>query len=195
MKLLQSRYNSQCKLSQQDLRDISEEIIETYAPHDNHQSELVLMPVDPVNLYAYWNLPENKTGNEINTEANPIDKQFALRIYTIPEHSESASNIKLSFDVKVDGLNNQQKSELGRFNVTHIISDIGKFKTPTLRNISLTAPYMHDGSLQTLEQVVEYYDKGNKQNRFVDAAIFPLHFSKQEKADLVEFMKALNSQP
>jgi len=112
MKLCQSRFNSQCKLSQQDLRDISEEIIETYAPHDNHQPELVLMPVDPVNLYAYWNLPKNETDNETNRKAPPIDKQFALRIYTIPELSESASNIKLSFEVKVDGLNNQQKVQL-----------------------------------------------------------------------------------
>lgn len=108
MKLCQSRFNSQCKLSQQDLRDISEEIIETYAPHDNHQPELVLMPVDPVNLYAYWNLPKNET----DSETSPLDKQFALRIYTIPEHSESASNIKLSFEVKVNGLNNQQKVQL-----------------------------------------------------------------------------------
>lgn len=87
----------------------------------------------------------------------------------------------------------EQISELGRFNVTHVIADIGKFKTPTLRNISLTAPYMHDGSVETLEQVVEYYDKGGEHNRFTDAAIFPLHFTQQEKADLVEFMKSLSS--
>jgi len=91
------------------------------------------------------------------------------------------------------GLTAEQESELGRFNVTHIISDIGKFKTPTLRNISLTAPYMHDGSIQTLEQVVDYYDKGEKHNAFVDAAFFPLNFTQQEKKDLVEFMKALTS--
>ncbi|MCF6251157.1 MAG: cytochrome-c peroxidase [Methylococcaceae bacterium] len=96
---------------------------------------------------------------------------------------------------KVDqlGLTTLQNSELGRFNVTHDIRDMGKFKTPTLRNISLTAPYMHDGSMKTLEEVVEYYDKGGDPNRFIDAAIFPLHFSKHEKADLVEFLKALTS--
>lgn len=91
------------------------------------------------------------------------------------------------------GLSAEEYSELGRFNVTHVISDIGKFKTPTLRNISLTAPYMHDGSMTSLEEVVDYYDKGGDQNRFVDAAIFPLHFTEQEKIDLVEFMKALTS--
>jgi cytochrome c peroxidase len=87
----------------------------------------------------------------------------------------------------------QEKSELGRFNVTRVIKDIGKFKTPTLRNIALTAPYMHNGSLKTLEDVVEYYDKGGDKNLFLDAAIFPLHLTDEEKNDLVEFMKSLTS--
>ena len=90
-------------------------------------------------------------------------------------------------------LSAKQYSELGRFNVTKKIADMGKFKTPTLTNISLTAPYMHDGSMETLEQVIEYYDKGGEQNKFIDAAIFPLHFTRQEKVDLLEFLKALNS--
>lgn len=87
-----------------------------------------------------------------------------------------------------------QRAELGRFNITHVIADIGKFKTPTLRNIAVTAPYMHDGSLQTLEEVVEYYDQGGEKNPFLDSAIFPLHLTDQEKQDLVAFLKALNSQ-
>lgn len=105
------------------------------------------------------------------------------------------TSLKQSLKIKELELTPKQYSELGRFNVTHRITDIGKFKTPTLRNISLTAPYMHDGSMKTLEEVVEYYDKGGDKNRFVDEAIFPLHFTKQERADLVEFMKALTSQP
>jgi cytochrome c peroxidase len=87
-----------------------------------------------------------------------------------------------------------QRAELGRFNITHVIADIGKFKTPTLRNIALTAPYLHDGSLQTLEEVVEYYDQGGEKNPFLDSAIFPLHLTDQEKQDLVAFLKALTSQ-
>ena len=86
-----------------------------------------------------------------------------------------------------------QRAELGRFNVTHIIADIGKFKTPTLRNIAITAPYLHDGSVNTLEEVVEYYDKGGVKNPFLDSAIFPLHLTDQEKQDLVAFLKALTS--
>lgn len=87
-----------------------------------------------------------------------------------------------------------QRSELGRFNVTKNLADMGKFKTPTLRNIALTAPYMHDGSIKTLEEVIEHYDKGGDKNRSIDTKIFPLHLTKQEKQDLVAFMKALTSQ-
>jgi cytochrome c peroxidase len=87
-----------------------------------------------------------------------------------------------------------QRSELGRFTVTKDLTDIGKFKTPTLRNIALTAPYMHDGSMLTLEEVIEHYDKGGDKNKFIDTKIFPLQLTKQEKQDLVAFMKALTSQ-
>lgn len=91
-------------------------------------------------------------------------------------------------------LSTSQRSELGRFNVTKIISDIGKFKNPTLRNIALTAPYMHDGSIKTLEEVIEYYDKGGYKNAFLDTKIFPLHLTPQEKADLLAFLQSLTSQ-
>ena len=90
-------------------------------------------------------------------------------------------------------LNNQQLSELGRFSVTRVATDIGKFRTPTLRNIALTAPYMHDGSQKTLEDVVNYYDKGGDKNPYLDPAIFPLGLMRQEKSDLVEFLKSLTS--
>ena len=86
-----------------------------------------------------------------------------------------------------------QRSELGRFNVTKALADLGKFKTPTLRNIALTAPYMHDGSLKTLQEVIEHYDKGGDKNQFIDTKIFPLHLTKQEKSDLLDFMKSLTS--
>lgn len=87
-----------------------------------------------------------------------------------------------------------QRSELGRFNITNDLADMGKFKTPTLRNIALTAPYMHDGSMKTLEEVIEHYDKGGDKNRYIDTKIFPLHLTQQEKADLLAFMQALTSQ-
>ncbi len=84
-------------------------------------------------------------------------------------------------------------SELGRFAVTLDIQDIGRFKTPTLRNIAVTAPYMHDGSLETLEEVIELYDQGGEDNPMLDSGIRPLNLTDQEKADLVEFLKSLTS--
>src|SRR5713226_9487703 len=80
----------------------------------------------------------------------------------------------------------------GRFAVTKDPTDWGKFKTPTLRDISRTAPYMHDGSLKTLEDVVEFYDKGGIPNKNLDEKIKKLNLTADQKKDLVEFLKALD---
>ncbi len=84
--------------------------------------------------------------------------------------------------------------DVGRYAVTHDPKDWGAFKTPTLREIARTAPYMHDGSLKTLEDVVEYYDKGGTPNRNLDRRIKPLHLSGQDKKDLVAFLHALSGE-
>jgi cytochrome c peroxidase len=96
-------------------------------------------------------------------------------------------------DIDKSILGDKEISELGRFVVTLQPSDIGRFKTPTLRNIAVTAPYMHDGSLKTLEEVVELYNKGGENNPLLDSGIRPLNLTDQEKADLVAFMKSLTS--
>lgn len=80
---------------------------------------------------------------------------------------------------------------LGRYLVTKEPKDIGAFKTSGLRNIALTAPFMHDGSEPTLESVVEFYNKGGIPNPTLDGGIRALGLSEEEKKDLVEFMKAL----
>jgi cytochrome c peroxidase len=80
--------------------------------------------------------------------------------------------------------------DVGRFAVTKDPADTGAFKTPTVRNVALSGPYMHDGSIATLEEVVEWYDKGGHPNPHLSAKIRPLKLSAQEKTDLVEFMKA-----
>lgn len=82
-------------------------------------------------------------------------------------------------------------SELGRFVITKKRSDIGAFKTSGLRNIALTAPYMHDGSEPALESVIDFYDRGGEPNPFLDGGIRPLGLTSQEKRDLVEFLKTL----
>ncbi len=83
----------------------------------------------------------------------------------------------------------KEEPDLGRFVSTNLEGDKGAFKTPMLRDIALTAPYMHDGSEATLEDVVEYYNKGGNKNPYLDEEIFPLNLTDQEKADLVTFLK------
>lgn len=90
------------------------------------------------------------------------------------------------------GFRNGTQLDQGRFAVSADDRDRGAFKTPTLRDIALTAPYMHDGSLATLEDVVEFYANGGVRNPNQDRRMRPLRFSADEKRQLVAFMKALN---
>ncbi|PWU09273.1 MAG: cytochrome-c peroxidase [Terriglobia bacterium] len=84
-------------------------------------------------------------------------------------------------------------SELGRFLTTQKKEDIGAFKTPFLRDVLLTGPYMHDGSLETLWDVVGFFNKGGERNPFLDAEMKPLGLSENEVDDLVNFLGALTS--
>jgi cytochrome c peroxidase len=82
-------------------------------------------------------------------------------------------------------------SELGRFLVTKERSDIGAFKTMQLRNIGITAPYMHDGSMQTLWDVMDHYNKGGEPNLYLDGGIEPLALTESEIDDVVAFLFTL----
>lgn len=84
-----------------------------------------------------------------------------------------------------------KEPDLGRFSQTKVDKDKGAFKTPTLRNIALSGPYMHDGSQKTLEEVVEWYAKGGHPNATLSDKIKKLDLTAQDKKDLVEFMKSL----
>jgi len=85
--------------------------------------------------------------------------------------------------------------DLGRYVVTGLEGDKGRFKTPTLREIHRTAPYMHDGSEKTLEAVVEFYVKGGLDNPYLDEEMKKLELTEQEKEDLVTFMKEALASP
>jgi cytochrome c peroxidase len=78
----------------------------------------------------------------------------------------------------------------GRAKITENPADLGKFKVPTLRNIALTAPYMHDGSLATLEEVIEHYTTLSRAHGNLDPNIHPLTLSAQDKADLIALLKS-----
>jgi cytochrome c peroxidase len=83
----------------------------------------------------------------------------------------------------------KEKYDKGREELSGLLGDRGAFKTPTLREIARTAPYMHDGSLKTLEDVVEHYVKGGIQNPWLAEDIFPLKLTDEDKKDLITFMK------
>ncbi|MBI3609960.1 MAG: c-type cytochrome [Nitrospirae bacterium] len=86
---------------------------------------------------------------------------------------------------------NPKQPDLGRYLVTKNENDRGAFKTPTLRNIAQTAPYMHNGTLKTLEEVAAFYNKGGGKNSHLDKAMTPLGLTRQEQQDLVSFLKTL----
>ncbi len=85
------------------------------------------------------------------------------------------------------------KPDLGRYQETKDKADRGRFKTPGLRDVAVTGPYMHDGSLPTLAAVVAWFDRGGLANSYLDEKIQPLHLTPQEQADLVAFLETLTS--
>ncbi len=118
-------------------------------------------------------------------------KRIEPKLQTIVAQFRAAKAAGKAIDETV--LTSAEASELGRFAVTGRISDLGRFKTPTLRNVAVTGPYMHDGSQKTLEEVIDFYDKGGEKNPFLAGGIRPLNLTPQEKADLVEFLRHLTS--
>jgi cytochrome c peroxidase len=82
-------------------------------------------------------------------------------------------------------------ADSGRFHVTGEAADIGAFRTPTLREVARTGPYMHDGSLATLDEVVAFYDTGGRPNPHLAPGIRPLGLSPAERRALVAYLEAL----
>lgn len=81
--------------------------------------------------------------------------------------------------------------DLGRYAISKQEVDRGAFKTPTLRNVTETAPYMHDGSEATLRDVIEFYDRGGRPNPWLSKEMRPLGLTDAEKQDLLAFLEAL----
>jgi len=92
---------------------------------------------------------------------------------------------------RLDAASEVPQNDVGRFEITEDPKDRWAYKTPSLRNIALTAPYMHDGSLSTLDEVVEFYNKGGEDNPLKDSLIQPLGLTHEEKESLVFFLKTL----
>jgi cytochrome c peroxidase len=118
----------------------------------------------------------------------------------VPELAGEFLKAKLTLtEVDKKVLSDPRTSDLGRFTVTREFDDLGSIKTPTLRNVAATAPYMHDGSLATLRDVMVHYNnggvtkEGDPVNDFLSGGIRPLNLTDEQIDDLVAFMEALTS--
>jgi cytochrome c peroxidase len=113
--------------------------------------------------------------------------------HTIGEHNALFTDFKFhNIGVGVNG--DGEITDLGRFGQTKVDATKGAFKTPSLRNVALTGPYMHDGSLKTLRDVVDFYAGGGNSNPNLDKDMKPLHLSAQDRADLVAFLESLTGE-
>jgi cytochrome c peroxidase len=131
-------------------------------------------------------LGTNNKFHNIGVSARHQDfEKLALRALKELEGAGNTTEVKDRLALETD------LSELGRFVVTLNRSDIGAFRTSQLRNIGITAPYMHDGSLGTLWDVIDHYNKGGEANAYLDGGIEPLALTDAEVNQLVAFLFAL----
>jgi cytochrome c peroxidase len=120
------------------------------------------------------------------------DRRAARR--SEPVTVEIAPDRKVLLDrTAVDSVGEPRRSDFGRYEVTRDPVDLRRFKTPSLRNVALTAPYMHDGSLGTLDEVIRFYDRGGVPHEGLDPLVRPLGLSTDEIESLVAFLASLTS--
>ena len=119
----------------------------------------------------------------VSARTQNFEALAARALGVLKENSDTGALDKLAIETDM--------SELGRFLVTKKRGDVGAFKTEQLRNVGLTAPYMHDGSLKTLWDVMDHYNKGGETNAYLDGGIEPLNLSESEINDVVAFLFTL----
>jgi len=146
-------------------------------------------------MISYNSRLDKRLRNEINLTPSELN---GFVIYNTERgdcfhcHSIDAGRLLTDNGFHNNGLD-AEFTDIGREAVTGNSVDRGKFLTPTLRNIALTAPYMHDGRFQTLEEVVEHYNSGGRPSPTLDPLMknvgVGLNLTNQEKADLVAFLK------
>jgi cytochrome c peroxidase len=137
-------------------------------------------PMSPSNPLGTDNRFHNIGVSARHQDFENLAKQ-ALRVIEGDDSEQKLDQLALSTNM----------SELGRFMVTKVKSDAGTFRTSILLNIGITPPYMHDGSIETLWDVIDHYNKGGEANLFLDGGIEPLALSEEEIDELVAFLFAL----
>jgi cytochrome c peroxidase len=173
-------------------------IVTSPAPYDYHEQLLPFATMDEGDIADDEELAAKFKAAKAAAETHPMsDSAKAGRDLFFGKANCTACHVGANLaDEKYHNLGvgmEKPEPDLGRFVVTKEEADRGAFKTPTVRNAALTAPYMHDGSVATLEEVVEWYDKGGHPNPQLSDKIKPLNLTADEKAALVEFMKACTS--
>ena len=141
-----------------------------------------------ISMNSRYDQFKNGNQNALSKKEKKGLKLFSEKLYCSSCHAppyftthEAASN----------GLLKKYNDDKGRFRIHNDSSDIGKFKIPSLRNIELTYPYMHDGSYDKLEKVIDHYAKGGSQHKNQDLIIKPFEINKKEKEQLIAFLKSL----
>ena len=138
--------------------------------------------------------PQERHGYEVFTRRAPCSKCHRL----VPlRPGDRVHNGPLLMDFRYHNLGVGYRAggppDAGRYELSKIEPELGAFRTPSLRNVARTAPYMHDGSFNTLEDVVEFYNAGGRPNPNLSPLIRPLHLDGQEKAALLAFLRALSA--
>jgi cytochrome c peroxidase len=150
----------------------------------------------PFDRYFYGHDPSAlsesaKRGSEIFR--NPAEGNCAT-CHTIGEKYALFSDSKFHNDSVGPTSNNDDPVDLGHYLITRIEADKGAFKTPSLRNVALTAPYFHDGSRATLQDVIGFYIRGGNPVRHRDKEIHSIWLSGQDRADLEAFLESLTGE-
>jgi cytochrome c peroxidase len=151
--------------------------------------------------WALWNGKARCTACHHISSANPVGSDGRFHNIGVAARTKDFEKLALRALVALEKDNSKESidrlaletdlSELGRFVVTRNRADIGAFKTSPVRNVGLTAPYMHDGSMPTLWDVIDHYNKGGEANPYLDGGIEPLDLSEQEVDQLVAFLFSL----
>ena len=169
------------------------------SPYDYHESFQKYASMDREDLVDLLEDEDQKSAYEsLKTmmEANPMSESAVRGLALFFSKEVGCSNCHVGANLADEQYHNlgigmaAKEPDLGRYTQTKLDKDKGAFKTPTIRNVVYSAPYMHDGSLLTLEEVVEHYNKGGDRNQWLSTKMTPLKLNAQQKVDLVEFMRA-----
>lgn len=130
------------------------------------------------------------TNNQLHNTGTGYNESMGIRPETERVILAPGVFVEVRTDI-IDSVGEKAPSDTGLYEITENPNDRWKYKTPSLRNVALTAPYMHNGSLATLKDVVKFYNKGGVDNKLKDPLIKPLGLQDQEVNDLVAFLESL----